>query len=150
MPDFKAVVFAEGQLPGCNAFSRKIGLWRAVLGHVFSYNVLCRKIYPTLLGPRTYVHYRFSIISAWPAGLPNRWDHGSSSQNRPRLSVSNLWLLEKKHFYTWCAGLKVHALLTIYILDGLSLKTISCYCPFKWSGSISKSIFGVNWSLFEK
>ncbi len=27
--------------------------------------------------------------------------------------------LEKKHFYTWCAGLIVHALLTIYIVNVL-------------------------------
>ncbi len=114
MPDFKAVVFAEGQLPGCNAFSRKIGLWRAVLGHVFSHNVLRRKIYPTLLRPRTLVHYSFSILSSRPAGLPNRRDHGSLSQNRPRMSVSSFWLYKKKHFYTWCAGLIVHALLTKY------------------------------------
>ena len=88
-----------------------------MLGHVFSYNVLRRKIYPTLPEPRTYVHYRFSIISAQPAGLPNRRDHGSLSRNRPRLSVNSLYLLKKKHFYSWCAGLLVHALLTIYIAD---------------------------------
>ncbi len=49
--------------------------------------------------------------------------------------------------HTYFAGFAVFY--NIYILDGLSLKTISCYCPFKWSGSISKSItflsiFGVN------
>jgi hypothetical protein len=44
--------------------SRKIGLRRAATGYIFSYNVLCRKIYPMLLEPRTYVHYRFSMISA--------------------------------------------------------------------------------------
>ncbi len=99
----------------CNAFSRKIGLWRAVLGHVFSYNVLRQKIYPTLPRPRMYVHYRLSIISARPAGLPNPRDHGSLSQNRPRMSVNSLWLYKKKHFYTWCAGLIVHALLTVYM-----------------------------------
>jgi hypothetical protein len=47
--------------------SRKIGLRRAATGQTFSYNVLFRKIYPMLLGPRTYVHYRFSMISARPA-----------------------------------------------------------------------------------
>jgi hypothetical protein len=39
--------------------SRKIGLRRAVSGQVFSYNVMHRKIFPTLPEPRTYVHYRF-------------------------------------------------------------------------------------------
>ncbi len=62
---------------------------------------------------RTYVHYRFSIISTRPAGLPNRRDHGSLSRNRPRLSVA-VYVFRKKHFYTWCAGLIVHVLLTVY------------------------------------
>ncbi len=81
---------------------------------MFLHNVLRRQIYPTLLRPRTFVHYSFSIISSRPAGLPNCRDHGSLSQNRPRMSISSLMTLQKKHFYTWCAGLIVHALLTIY------------------------------------
>ncbi len=90
--------------------SRKIGLRRAVSGHVFSYNVLRRKIYPTLPEPRTYVHYRFST-----GKVPNRRDHGSLSRNRPRIVRQHFISFEKKHFYTWCAGLLVHALLTVYV-----------------------------------
>ena len=127
MPDFWRAASAHC----CNAFSRIIGLWRAVLGHVFSYNVLRRKIYPTLPRPRTYVHYRFSIISARPAGLPNRRDHGSLSQNRPRLSVNSLWLYKKKHFYTWCAGHIVHALLTL--------------CSFRQTEKIKWSVLVSTW-----
>jgi hypothetical protein len=67
-----------------------------------------------LLRPRTFVHYSFSMISSRPEGLPK--------SPRPRLFkpewASNIrrqfLVLEKKHFYTWCAGLIVHALLTIY------------------------------------
>ncbi len=101
-----------------------------MLGHVFSYNILRRKIYPTLLRPRTFVHYSVSMISSRPARLPNRRDHGSLSQNRPRLSVSSLWLYKKKHFYTWCAGLIVHSLLTRYIPSWLVFSTelVNC-CP---------------------
>jgi hypothetical protein len=69
MPDFKAVVFVEGQLPFNVANARKFGLWRAVLGHVL-HNVLGRKIYPTLLRPRTFIHKSFSMISSRPEGLP--------------------------------------------------------------------------------
>ncbi len=64
-----------------------------MLGHGFSYNVLRRKIYPTLPGPRTYVHYRFSILSARPAGLPNRRDHGSLKAS---IVCQQLMTLQKK------------------------------------------------------
>ena len=68
MPDFKAVVFAEGQLPLTVATPSAVK--SAFDGQCwvmfFSYNVLRRKIYPTLLEPRTYVHYRISKISARP------------------------------------------------------------------------------------
>ncbi len=46
--------------------------------------------------------------------MPNRRDHGSLSRNRPRIVRQQFISLKKKHFYTWCAGLLVHALLTIY------------------------------------
>jgi hypothetical protein len=80
---------------------------------MFLHNVLSRKIYPTLLRPRTFVHYSFSMISFRPEGLP---------PPRPRLFKPEwasdirrqFFVLEKKHFYTWCAGLIVHALLTVY------------------------------------
>jgi hypothetical protein len=93
--------------------SRKIGLRRAATGHVFSYNVLCRKIYPTLPEPRTYVHYRFSIISARPARCRIAETTALQAGIGPELFINSLYLL-KKHFYIWCAGLKVHALLTVY------------------------------------
>ncbi len=72
MPDFKAVVFVEGQLLFIVATPprRKIGLLTGSVGSCFFHNVLRRKIYPTLLRPRTIVHYSFSIISSRPAGLP--------------------------------------------------------------------------------
>jgi hypothetical protein len=56
---------------------RKFGLWRAVLGHVL-HNVLGRKIYPTLLRPRPFIHNSFSMISSRPEVLPK--------SPRPRLS----------------------------------------------------------------
>ncbi len=147
MPDFKAVVFAEGQLPvivatpsavksafdgqswvmffhimSCveNFFFFFVYFFGGLecVGHSFAYvahlwfmrdvwirtqnvwirtqKVWIRKIYPTLLRPRTFVHYSFSIIFSQPAGLPNHRDHGSLSQNRPRLSVSSFWLYKKK------------------------------------------------------
>ncbi len=82
---------------------------------MFLHNVVGRKIYPTLLRPRRFVHYSFSIISSRPEGLPK--------SPRPRLFkpdwASNIrrqfFVLEKKHFYTWCPGLIVHALITISV-----------------------------------
>ena len=38
------------------------------------------------------------------------------------MSGGSLCLLEKKHFYTWCAGLIVHALLTIHVHFQISLR----------------------------
>jgi hypothetical protein len=88
---------------------------------MFLHNVLGRKIYPTLLRPRTFVHYSFPKISSRPEGLPK--------SPRPRLFkpewASNVrrqfYDFRKKHFYTWCAGLIVHALLTIS-----SIKVVRC------------------------
>jgi hypothetical protein len=37
---------------------------------MFLHNVLGRKIYPTLLRPRSFIHNSFSIISSRPEGLP--------------------------------------------------------------------------------
>ena len=94
--------------------SRKIGLRRAATGHVFSYNVLCRKIYPTLPEPRNICSLSF-FNDFCPVGkVPNRRDHGSLSQNRPRIFRQQFMSFEKKHFYTRCAGLSVYALLTVY------------------------------------
>jgi len=118
MPDFKAVVFVEGQLPFnvANAFDAVNSAFDGQCWVMFLHNVLGLKIYPTLLRPRTFVHYSFSMISSRPEGLPK--------SPRPRLFkpdwASNvLWqsliLEKKKHFYTWCAGLIVHALLTIFV-----------------------------------
>ncbi len=42
-------------------------------------------------------------------------DHGSLSQNRPRIVRQQFISLKKKHFYTRCAGLSVYALLTLYV-----------------------------------
>ena len=92
MPDFEAVVFVEGQFP-FNVANALDAVKSALDGQcwvMFLHNVLGRKIYPTLLRPRTFVHYSFSIISSRPAGLPDRRDRGSLSQNRPRMSVSSL------------------------------------------------------------
>ena len=59
-----------------------------------------------------------------PVGkVPNRRDHGSLSQNRPRIVRQQFISLEKKHFYTRCAGLSVYALLTLCSPD----------CPFEAS-----------------
>jgi hypothetical protein len=75
--------------------SSKIGLRRAATGHVFSYNVLCRKIYPTLPEPRNV--YSLSVFNDFcPVGkLPNRRDHGSLSRNRPRI-FHQQFIFEKK------------------------------------------------------
>jgi hypothetical protein len=83
MPDFKAVVFVEGQLPFnvANAFDAVKSAFDGQCWVMFLHNVLGRKIYPTLLRPRTFVHYSFSMISSRRARLPNRRDHGSLSQN---------------------------------------------------------------------
>ena len=76
--------------------SRKIGLRRAATGHVFSYNVLCRKIYPTLPEPRNICSLSF-VNDFCPVGkVPNRRDRGSLSQNRPRIFCHSLCLLKKK------------------------------------------------------
>ncbi len=123
MPDFEAVVFAEGQLPFnvANAFDVVKSAFDGQCWVMFLHNVLGRKIYPTLLRARTFVHYSFSMISSRPEGLPK--------SPRPRLFkpewASNIrrqfFVLEKKHFYTWCAGLIVHALLTVYCMG-----TVNC------------------------
>jgi hypothetical protein len=115
MPDFKAVVFVEGQLPFnvANAFDAVNSAFDGQCWVMFLHNVLGRKIYPTLLRPRTFIHNSFSMISSQPEGLPK--------SPRPRLFklewASNILLqsfdFRKKHFYTWCAGLIVHALLTL-------------------------------------
>ena len=63
--------------------------------------------------------HMFSIVfnNFCPTGkVPNRRDHGSLSQNRPRIVHQQFISLKKKHFYTRCAGLSVYALLTIYTL----------------------------------
>jgi hypothetical protein len=72
MPDFKAVVFAEGQLPFnvAIAFDAVKSPFDGQCWVMFLHNVLGRKIYPTLLRPRTFVHYSFSMISSRPEGLP--------------------------------------------------------------------------------
>ena len=76
--------------------SRKIGLRRAATGHVFSYNVLCQKIYPTLPEPRNICSLSF-FNDFCPVGkLPNRRDHGSLSQNRPRIFRQQFMSFEKK------------------------------------------------------
>ncbi len=85
--------FFRSLLQGLN---RKIGLRRAVSGQVFSYNVLRRKIYPTLPEPRTYV---FTIVfnNSRPTGkVPNRQDHGSLSRGRPRFVRQQFISFEKK------------------------------------------------------
>ena len=46
--------------------------------------------------------------------MPTRRDHGSLSQNRPRIVRQKFISLKKKHFYTRCAGPSVYALLTVY------------------------------------
>jgi hypothetical protein len=72
MPDFKAVVFVEGQLPFnvAIAFDAVKSAFDGQYWVMFLHNVLGRKIYPTLLRPRTFVHYSFSMISSLPEGLP--------------------------------------------------------------------------------
>jgi hypothetical protein len=64
---------------------------------------------------------QFSILSSRPEGLPK--------SPKPRLSkaksASNIWphveqlfhISEKKHFTEGCAGLIVHALLTVYVVS---------------------------------
>jgi hypothetical protein len=116
MPDFKAVVFVEGQLPFnvANAFDAVNSAFDGQCWVMFLHNVLGRKIYPTLLRPRTFIHNSFSMISSRPEGLPK--------SPRPRLFkpewASNIlrqsFDFRKKTLYTGCAGLIVHALLTIY------------------------------------
>jgi hypothetical protein len=71
MPDFKAVVFVEGQLPFnvAIAFDAVKSAFDGQCWVMFLHNVLGRKIYPTLLR-RTFVHYSFSMISSRPEGLP--------------------------------------------------------------------------------
>ncbi len=59
----------------------------------------------------------------------NRRDHGSLSQNGPQIFSDSLLTFRKKHFYTWCAGLIVHALLTIYrqcVAVGAGWGVLSC------------------------
>ncbi len=116
MPDLKAVVFAEGQLPFIVATPsrRKIGLWRAVLGHVFYIMSCVEKFIQHCLGLVRLFTIVFQYFLLDRLGRRNRRDHGSLSQNRPHMSGASLWLLEKKTLYTWCAGLIVHALLTVY------------------------------------
>jgi hypothetical protein len=61
MPDFKAVVFVEGQLPFnvANAFDTANSAFDGQCCVMFLHNVLSRKIYPTLLRPRTFIHNSF-------------------------------------------------------------------------------------------
>ena len=63
MPDFKAVVFAGGQLPFnvAIAFDPVKSAFDGQCWVMFLHNVLGRKIYPTLLRPPTFVHYSFSM-----------------------------------------------------------------------------------------
>ncbi len=113
MPDFKAVVFAEGQFPFnvANAFDAVNSALDGQSWVMFLHNVLGRKIYPTLLRPRTFIHNSFSMISSRREGLPK--------SPRPRLFkpewASNILRLsfEIKTLYRGCAGLIVHALLTV-------------------------------------
>jgi hypothetical protein len=101
MPDFEAVVFAEGQLPFnvANAFDAVKLAFDGQCWVMFLHNVLGRKIYPTLLR-RTFVHYSFSMISSRPEGLPK--------SPRPRLFkpewASNIrrqfFVLERKKTFT--------------------------------------------------
>jgi hypothetical protein len=98
MPDFKAVVFAEGQLPFnvAIAFDAVKSASDGQCWVMSLHNVLGQKIYPTLLRPRTFVHYSVSMISPQPEGLPK--------SPRPRLFkpewASNIcrqfFVLEKK------------------------------------------------------
>jgi hypothetical protein len=80
MPDFKAVIFVEGQLPFnvAYAFDAVNSAFDGQCWVMFLRNVLGRKIYPTLLKPRTLIHNSFSMISSRPEGLPK--------SPRPRLS----------------------------------------------------------------
>ncbi len=82
---------------------------------MFLHIVLGRKIYPTLLRPRTFIHNSFSLISSRPEGLPK--------SPRPRLFkpewASNILqqpfdFRKKNTLHRWCAGLIVHGLLTQY------------------------------------
>jgi len=72
MPDFEAVVFVEGQLPFnvANAFDAVNSAFDGQCWVMFLHNVLGRKIYPTLLRPRTFIHNSFPMISSRPEGLP--------------------------------------------------------------------------------
>ena len=93
MPDFEAVVFVEGQLPFnvANAFDAVKSAFDGQCWVMFLHNVLGRKIYPTLLRPRTFVHYSFSMISSRPEGLPK--------SPRPRLFKPECASNVRRQFY---------------------------------------------------
>jgi hypothetical protein len=105
MPDFRAVVFAEGRLPFnvANTFDAVNSAFDGQCWIMF-FNVLGRKIYPTLLRPRTFIHNSFSMISSQPEGLPK--------SPRPRLFkpewASNIlrqsFDFRKKHFTQGAPG----------------------------------------------
>ncbi len=78
MPDFKAVVFVEGQLRFIVATPprRKIGLWRAVLGHVF-YIMSCVE---------KFIQHRLGLVRSFTVVFNNFFPTGRVAKSpRPRL-----------------------------------------------------------------
>jgi hypothetical protein len=116
MPDFKAVVFAEGQLlfTVATPFDAVNSAFDGQCWVMFSHNVLAQKIYPTLLRPRMFIHNSFSMISSQPEGLPKTPRPRLFKPESPQIYFDSFYILEKKTLYTGCAGLIVHALLTVY------------------------------------
>ncbi len=95
-----------------------------------SISPICKKCKTFMLVLKSPTYRDFMIKKSLKSKTSKSHTWAPLSQNRPRMSGSSLWLLEKKHFYTWCAGLIVHALLTLYSNNNtviIVIKYVSLY-----------------------